>query len=113
MVTCSHCLTGHSLFPGASSLQSPAGSGEKGLVAPGDSFFAGKECYPGGYESEGVGDSLVLLLLFLVVSSREVYCLTDLPFGLNTAPRVFTRVATAAAALSRQKGICNHAYLDD
>lgn len=36
-----------------------------------------------------------------------------LPFGLSTAPRVFTRVARAVLAFLRQGGITLYAYIDD
>ena len=36
----------------------------------------------------------------------ETYMFTSLPFGLSTAPRVFSRVAGAAVAELRQRGFC-------
>ena len=36
-----------------------------------------------------------------------------LPFGLSTAPRVFTRVARAVLAFLRQGGVTLYAYIDD
>jgi hypothetical protein len=51
--------------------------------------------------------------LRLALSKEEVYCFRVLPFGLNTAPLVFTRVATAVAALLRTQGHRLHVYLDD
>ena len=51
--------------------------------------------------------------LRIALSSSTVYCFTVLPFGLNTAPLVFTRIATAVASFLRLKGIRVHIYLDD
>jgi hypothetical protein len=51
--------------------------------------------------------------LRIALSTSEVYEFRVLPFGLNTAPRVFTRVATAVAAHLRRRGIRIHVYLDD
>lgn len=51
--------------------------------------------------------------LRIALSPSEVYNFRTLPFGLNTAPLVFTRVATAVAALLRQRGVRMHVYLDD
>ena len=36
-----------------------------------------------------------------------------LPFGLNTAPRVFTKVTAPIAAYAHLHGISMHLYLDD
>lgn len=41
------------------------------------------------------------------------YQFTALPFGLSTAPRVFTRVSRAVVAALRRKGILVFAYIDD
>ena len=51
---------------------------------------------------------------FLAFRYRGVdYCFRALPFGLSTAPRVFTRVTRAVLAFLRRKGILVFAYLDD
>ncbi|XP_041420930.1 uncharacterized protein LOC121394314 [Xenopus laevis] len=39
--------------------------------------------------------------------------LTDLPLGLNLAPRVFTKIMSVATALIRTRGISITSYLDD
>ncbi|XP_041437518.1 uncharacterized protein LOC121399818 [Xenopus laevis] len=39
--------------------------------------------------------------------------LTDLPLGLNSAPRVFTKIMSVATALIRTRGISITPYLDD
>ena len=41
------------------------------------------------------------------------YKFTSLPFGLSTAPRVFTRVTRAVISVLRERGILLFAYLDD
>ena len=41
------------------------------------------------------------------------YEFQSLPFGLSTAPRVFTRLVKVIAALLRQRNICIFVYLDD
>ena len=51
--------------------------------------------------------------LRLALTSRVVYRFTVLPFGLCTAPLVFTRIATAVAQLLRRRGLRVHVYLDD
>jgi hypothetical protein len=51
--------------------------------------------------------------LRIALSPTKVYSFTVLPFGLNTAPLVFTRIATALAAHLRQQGVRVHVYLDD
>jgi hypothetical protein len=51
--------------------------------------------------------------LRVALSPSRVYAFHVLPFGLNTAPLVFTRIATTVAAALRQKGIRVHVYLDD
>ena len=51
--------------------------------------------------------------LRLALSTSEVYEFRVLPFGLNTAPLVFTRLATTVAAALRQRGIRIHVFLDD
>lgn len=51
---------------------------------------------------------------FLAFRYKEVdYCFRALPFGLSTAPRVFTRVTRAVLAFLRRRGIMVFAYLDD
>ena len=51
---------------------------------------------------------------FLAFRYRNVdYCFRALPFGLATAPRVFTRVSRAVVAHLRRNGILLFAYLDD
>jgi len=44
---------------------------------------------------------------------EETFKFTTLPFGLSTAPRVFSRVAGAAVAELRRRGMVLFAYLDD
>lgn len=41
------------------------------------------------------------------------YCFTCIPFGLSTAPRVFTRVTRAVLAYLRRQGLTVFAYIDD
>jgi len=41
------------------------------------------------------------------------YRFTCLPFGLSTAPRVFTRVTRIMVSFLRRRGVRVHAYLDD
>lgn len=43
----------------------------------------------------------------------KTYAFKRLPFGLNTAPRIFTRVLKAACTPLREKGFIMVAYLDD
>ena len=51
---------------------------------------------------------------FLAFQYQELtYKFTSLPFGLSTAPRVFSRVAGAVVAELRRRGIVLFAYLDD
>ena len=51
---------------------------------------------------------------FLAFHYRKVdYVFTCLPFGLSTAPRVFTRVSKTVVAFLRGNGIVVFAYLDD
>jgi hypothetical protein len=47
------------------------------------------------------------------VVDNEVYEFQVLPFGLSTAPRVFTRVVAALVAYLRKRGIKMFYYLDD
>jgi hypothetical protein len=51
--------------------------------------------------------------LRVALSPTKVYAFHVLPFGLNTAPLVFTRLATTVAAALRRKGVRMHVYLDD
>ena len=51
--------------------------------------------------------------LRIALSPVEVYEFRVLPFGLCTAPLVFTRLVTALAASLRRKGVRIHVYLDD
>ena len=41
------------------------------------------------------------------------FCFRALPFGLSTAPRVFTRVTRSILAVLRSRGLQVYAYLDD
>ncbi|KAJ8043910.1 TBC1 domain family member 10B [Holothuria leucospilota] len=51
---------------------------------------------------------------FLAFRYRNVdFCFRALPFGLSTAPRVFTRVTKVVLAFLRRQGIHVFAYLDD
>ena len=43
----------------------------------------------------------------------QIYTFRALPFGLTTAPRIFTKIMTSAVNHLRQEGICVIAYLDD
>ena len=43
----------------------------------------------------------------------QAYAFRCLPFGLSTAPRVFTRVVKAVGAFLRRQGVQIHFYLDD
>ena len=43
----------------------------------------------------------------------QIFTFNALPFGLTTAPRIFTKIMTAAVNHLRQEGICIVAYLDD
>jgi ribonuclease HI len=43
----------------------------------------------------------------------KVYQFLALPFGLNTAPRLFTKVATQVKKLGMKQGIRVHQYIDD
>ena len=43
----------------------------------------------------------------------QAYAFRCLPFGLSTAPRVFTRVVKAVGAFLRRQGVQIHLYLDD
>ena len=47
------------------------------------------------------------------VVGNQVYEYTALPFGLSTAPAIFTRVMLAPVALLHQQSILLHPYLDD
>jgi len=50
-------------------------------------------------------------LRFMILD--QVYAFRCLPFGLSTAPRVFTRVVMSIAAFLRRQGVSIHVYLDD
>jgi hypothetical protein len=47
------------------------------------------------------------------VYKETVYQFRCLPFGLSTAPRVFTRITKVIAAFLRQKQVHLFMYLDD
>ena len=51
--------------------------------------------------------------LRFAMSPKKVYYFRALPFGLCTAPLVFTRIVEAIAALIRTWGVHIHVYLDD
>jgi hypothetical protein len=43
----------------------------------------------------------------------QVYQLLTLPFGLNTAPMLFTKLGTHVKKIGMRLGICFHQYIDD
>ena len=45
--------------------------------------------------------------------NKQAYAFRSLPFGLSTAPRVFTRVVKEVGACLRRRGIQIYMYLDD
>ena len=45
--------------------------------------------------------------------NNQAYVFRCLPFGLSTAPRVFTRVVKAVVGYLRRNGVQMHQYLDD
>ena len=58
-----------------------------------------------------IADSSIPLLGFHV--DGRTYCYRALPFGIKTAPWIFTRIVRAVAAELRKKGLRLFCYLDD
>jgi len=52
--------------------------------------------------------------LFLMLRHREqIWQFRALPFGLSTAPRIFTMVMAEVKRMAARRGIVIHIYLDD